>query len=249
MKHIPPHNPPRTASDTPPHTAPRASKALVPAAAPPPPEPLAAGLSLGVLAAAQAAMPEVRRKRAAPAPAELRWTRERQVDFLAALAETHSVSHAARAVGMSRQSAYRLRARLRDQPFALAWDAAYQSAPHSLYHAALERAIEGVEVPHYVGGELVGTSRKFDERLTLALLTMTAPKRAPLPSYTPGSCYLPDNFRALLGRLKEGPETFRPDETEYSGMSEAEAREAAEEFGEDFGDDSEEDRDSPRADM
>ena len=53
----------------------------------------------------------------------------------------------------------------------------------------------------------------------------------------------------MLGRLKEGPETFRPDETEYSGMSEAEAREAAEEFGEDFGDDSEEDRDSPRADM
>lgn len=242
MKHTPPHNPPRNTSDTPPYNAPRDSRALVPAA-PPPPEPLAAGLSLSVLAAAQAALPQVRRKRAATASRELRWTRARQVDFLAALAETHSASQAARSVGMSRQSAYRLRARLRNQPFALAWDAAYQGAPHSLYHAALERAIEGVEVPHYVGGELVGTSRKFDERLTLALLNMAAPKPAPLPSYTPGSCYLPDNFRTLLDRLKDGPEYFQPDETEYSGMSEVEVRAVAQEHGEDFEDEGEEDWD------
>jgi hypothetical protein len=40
------------------------------------------------------------------------WTPKRQLDFLAALARSRSVTKAARAVGMSRESAYRLRARL-----------------------------------------------------------------------------------------------------------------------------------------
>ena len=49
------------------------------------------------------------------------WTAERQLAFLRALARTRSVSRAAAAAGMSRESAYRLRTRPAGALFA-AWD-------------------------------------------------------------------------------------------------------------------------------
>ncbi len=52
------------------------------------------------------------------------WTVQRQTDFLGHLAETGSVMGACEAVGMSRNSAYRLRARPDAESFAAAWDAA-----------------------------------------------------------------------------------------------------------------------------
>ena len=67
-----------------------------------------------------------------PTPASVpnydRWTPPKMVAFLHELSATRSVKAAARAVGMSRNSAYRLRARSRGQAFALAWDAALESA-------------------------------------------------------------------------------------------------------------------------
>jgi len=214
---------------TPPQTPPRVAARPAPAPAPTTPAALAAGLSLPVLAAAQAALPAVNRRRAARGSRGPRWTRARQAAFLAALAETHSVAEAARSVGMSRQSAYKLRTRLREQPFAMAWDAAYVSAPHSLYRAALERAIAGVEVPHYAGGELVGTSRKYDERLTLALLAMPAPARAALGFDAPGSRYDPDDFRTLLLRVEHGSERFEAWDTERARRADEDEEAAAEE--------------------
>jgi hypothetical protein len=53
------------------------------------------------------------------------WTPERQLAFLAALARTRSVTKAAASVGMSRESAYRLRARDEGGLFALAWERAF----------------------------------------------------------------------------------------------------------------------------
>jgi hypothetical protein len=53
-----------------------------------------------------------------------RWTEARKAAFLRALEDTLCVSEAARGVGMSRQSAYKLRRRLAGQPFARAWDRA-----------------------------------------------------------------------------------------------------------------------------
>lgn len=50
------------------------------------------------------------------------WTAERQLRFLDALAETHSVSTAAAMAGLSRESAYRLRTRSDGRLFALLWD-------------------------------------------------------------------------------------------------------------------------------
>jgi hypothetical protein len=52
------------------------------------------------------------------------WTVRRQADFLGMLAETSSVMGACEAVGMSRDSAYKLRARPGAESFAAAWDAA-----------------------------------------------------------------------------------------------------------------------------
>lgn len=58
----------------------------------------------------------------APAPAlRARWTPAKQRIFLAALMETGSVAAAARAAGMSRASAHRLRRRLAGTPFDRAW--------------------------------------------------------------------------------------------------------------------------------
>lgn len=73
------------------------------------------------------------------------WTPARRLRFLAALAEFGDVSLAARACGMSRQSAYALRRR--DAGFALAWDhagaelAARQEREYLAYVAQLQAGI------------------------------------------------------------------------------------------------------------
>jgi len=57
------------------------------------------------------------------------WTTFKARRFLGALADLGSVAQAARAVGMSRQSAYRLRARLGEgNLFAKVWDRAQADA-------------------------------------------------------------------------------------------------------------------------
>ena len=50
------------------------------------------------------------------------WTPGRQADFLGRLCETWSVAAAARHVGMTRESAYRLREKPGAESFAAAWD-------------------------------------------------------------------------------------------------------------------------------
>lgn len=54
------------------------------------------------------------------------WTAERQLRFLDALASTRSVVKAAASVGMSRESAYRLRNRAGGALFAVLWDRALE---------------------------------------------------------------------------------------------------------------------------
>ena len=161
------------------------------------------------------------------------WTPARQAAFLNELATSHCVASAARAVGMSRQSAYGLRARLKGEPFDLAWQAALVCRFDALAEAALERALNGVEVPHYYRGELVGTSRKYDERLTVALLAMRASFRTPPPRYDTDlqAAYRADDFGPLVNRVEKGPETWR----EETGLLHAQW---AEEFAQDDEDES-----------
>lgn len=132
------------------------------------------------------------------------WTIEKQVGFLRMLAATQSVARAAQSVGMGRQSAYKLRVRLSDQPFGAAWRMAMRSARDTLVEAAIDRAVNGVEVPHYWKGELIGTSRRYDERLTALLLTSGAlDKCAPVLDGAERH-YAADDFSVLIERIELG---------------------------------------------
>ncbi|MFL6743916.1 MAG: hypothetical protein ACJ8E3_08185 [Sphingomicrobium sp.] len=67
------------------------------------------------------------------------WTPERQLRFLDALTGTRSISKAAAAAGMSRESAYRLRERREGALFAALWDRAlaFQPSPAEVHIDAL----------------------------------------------------------------------------------------------------------------
>ncbi|MEM7667464.1 MAG: hypothetical protein AAF250_16585 [Pseudomonadota bacterium] len=133
------------------------------------------------------------------------WSAEKQRGFLQMLAATQSVAQAAKAVGMSRQSAYKLRARLDDAPFGAAWRMATRSARNALVEAALDRAINGVEVPHYWQGELVGTSRRYDERLTALLLHSPTLETAQPVVNGAESEFAQQGLERLLDRIADGP--------------------------------------------
>lgn len=105
------------------------------------------------------------------------WTPRKQVAFIEALAESACVDEAAKAVGVSRVSAYRLRARIDAQAFRVAWDAALDFAIRRLSDAAFSRALNGVAIPHYYQGEVVGEHRRYDNRLTMFLLRYRDPLR------------------------------------------------------------------------
>jgi hypothetical protein len=105
------------------------------------------------------------------------WTPDKQLAFIERLSDCGCVEEAARAVGMSRTAAYALRRRRDAQAFRMAWDAAMDTAVARLADAALARAINGVPVPIFHGGEQVGERRHFNERLTMFLLRYRAPER------------------------------------------------------------------------
>jgi hypothetical protein len=75
-----------------------------------------------------------------PVPVRARrdgWTAERQHAFIAALARTGCVGRAALEVGMSRESAYRLRRRRGAESFAAAWDSILAARPRGTSSPAL----------------------------------------------------------------------------------------------------------------
>lgn len=128
--------------------------------------------------------PAARKPRVAPVralvPTRARhdgWTPERQTGFLDALAESGCVAEACAAVGMSAQSAYRLRTRVDAQGFRLAWDAALDLAIRKLSDACYSRALHGQAVPHFYKGEQVGEHRRHDNRLAMFLLRYRDPLR------------------------------------------------------------------------
>jgi hypothetical protein len=99
------------------------------------------------------------------------WTPERQRIFCEVLAECGLVREAAATVGMTAQTAYRLRRRAEGKGFALAWDAALQLARQRLMNVALERALDGsLETTYDSDGQIVRQRRKQDVRSLLAVL-------------------------------------------------------------------------------
>jgi hypothetical protein len=134
-----------------------------------------------------------------------RWNKPKMALFLRELAASHSVAAAARAVGMSRQSAYNLRSRLKGEPFDIAWEAAFQHAYDALHQAALERAMFGVEVPVFSGGEQIGTRRHFDERLTCFLLSARNHQGAQqLSRYRAAADFWSERWDEMLDRVENG---------------------------------------------
>ncbi len=134
-----------------------------------------------------------------------RWDKPKMAEFLRQLAASHSVSAASRAVGMSRQSAHRLRNRLKGQPFDIAWEAAFRHGYDNLAHSALELALEGEEVPYYHRGELVGTHRKRNAQLIVALLKMRNREGAPmLGRYGAAAEFWTEEWDRLLRRVETG---------------------------------------------
>ncbi|HEX7854189.1 MAG TPA: hypothetical protein VF503_10880 [Sphingobium sp.] len=105
------------------------------------------------------------------------WTPERQRAFLEALADSGSVKHAARSVRMSSEGAYYLRRQPGAEEFAAAWQAALDHGVRRLEDIALDRAINGVEVPVYSYGKLIGTRVVHNDRLLMFLLRNRAPER------------------------------------------------------------------------
>lgn len=122
------------------------------------------------------------------------WTVARQHIFIAALADSGSVTHAAAQAGKSTVSAYQLRRARNAESFAAAWQAALDQGVRRLEDIAMERAIHGVEVPVYSYGKLVGTRRVYNDRLLMFLLRCRAPDRfTPLsPAHASHKALTPD---------------------------------------------------------
>jgi|GEM_PF-3918304 len=99
------------------------------------------------------------------------WTPTAQARFLSHLAATGSVTAAAAAVGLTRASAYQLRAAKGAQSFAAAWDEALNKGIAALKATAFDRALHPQEEPVYHAGQLVGTRPRQNNQLIMRLLT------------------------------------------------------------------------------
>ncbi len=98
------------------------------------------------------------------------WTAERQRRFVTALSVMGAVGPAARAVGMGRASAYRLRERAGAESFAEAWDIALAVGQDVQFHAALDLALNGVTTVRVLRGGKVDVVNVPDRKLLNAAL-------------------------------------------------------------------------------
>ncbi|MBB6425810.1 hypothetical protein [Sphingopyxis sp. JAI128] len=104
------------------------------------------------------------------------WSPDKQRAFIEALADCGSVASAARAVGMSESTAYRLRRSPGAEAFDRAWSAAIDAASKKLLDAAFERALVGTDEPVFDrDGHRVGRRLRQSDRLLMFLLRAYGP--------------------------------------------------------------------------
>ena len=129
------------------------------------------------------------------------WTEEKQRRFIEVLADTGQVRLAAKAVGMSRENAYKLRRAAHGAAFARAWDAAREQAGSFIEDVAFERALEGIEQPVFDEfGQVVATRRVFNDRLLMFLLRSLKPERYARHALASLAATIPDRpAEAVLG--------------------------------------------------
>lgn len=116
-----------------------------------------------------------------PVPRQRRvdgWTPQAQRRFIEALADTGSVTEAARTVAMSVTSCYRLRREPGAEGFAAAWESAIAQASQTLIDTAFDRALHGTDEPVFDKyGQVIATRRRTNDRLLMFLLRAHHPER------------------------------------------------------------------------
>jgi hypothetical protein len=120
-----------------------------------------------------------------PVPVKARhdgWTDERQRGFILRLALGGCVARAAKAVGMTRKSAYRLRERPGAESFAASWDMALGWGQDRTVDVGLQRSLCGEWMPVRRNGQVVGERFRFDNRLALAVLNALDRRAAARPA-------------------------------------------------------------------
>lgn len=142
-----------------------------------------------------------------PVPVKARhdgWTATRQRGFIDRLVVTGCVAIAARAVGKTPQSAYRLRDHAGAASFRRAWDRAQEAGQSYQLDVGIERALNGIEVPVMRNGRLVSTRHRYDNRLTMTVLKTMDRRASRAPEGDQLGLF--ERYLALLER-KEARET------------------------------------------
>ncbi len=93
------------------------------------------------------------------------WTAAQQERFILALHAMGSVGQAAKAVGISRQSAYSLREKPGAESFAKSWDTAIELGRQRQFDLAMDRAINGVTIVRVLRGGAVTLAGGPDMRI------------------------------------------------------------------------------------
>ena len=135
------------------------------------------------------------------------WTPEKQLEYVEALADTGVARQAAARVGMSEQSASRLRRRPEARSFDRACDAAIRAGARRLVSIAFERAVEGTIKGHYYHGELKSEERVYDNRLLIFLISKLGPL---LPEAAETGPVL-ENWPAWMDAIAQGLPEPRPE--------------------------------------
>jgi hypothetical protein len=99
------------------------------------------------------------------------WSAGRQRFFIFALSRCGSVALAAKAVGMSARTAYRLADAPGAGSFVAAWDTAIEEGFARIRGDVLQRALGGSFVPVFRRGRLVRVEHRHCNRLAMSLLT------------------------------------------------------------------------------
>ena len=119
-------------------------------------------------------MTDDRSRRAKPRRRAPHLTDEKADAFIEQLARTGSVTAAAEQVGLGRTQLYERRRT--HKRFAVAWNKALAIGVERLHDDAMRRALEGDERPIVRRGEILGTERRFDNRLLQFLLKAHKPE-------------------------------------------------------------------------
>jgi hypothetical protein len=152
----------------------------------------------------------------AEVPADVRidgWTANRRILFLELLEERGSILAAARAVGMSRRSVYRLLPRA--PAFAAAFEAAMSRVAATLADTLFDRALHGHEVPVMHGGDVVATRTVHHDMLGLHLLRMRDPLNYASPG--DGERWLAGSGLKPIGKTAARPALPDPSHTPATG--------------------------------